>query len=160
MADPKAPEGDEPPIENNAADMPAPESAPDEVISDRTEIAPSAQAAPAPEAEKPAAQPHDESVPIGTLINNNYEIKAMIQAGGMGEVYRGENSFTGDPVAIKIVLRALAHDEKIAGLFRREARILCQLSDQAIVRYYNFVHDQQLDRFCLSMEFIDGKPLM
>ncbi|MFT6450774.1 MAG: serine/threonine-protein kinase [Halocynthiibacter sp.] len=159
MADPKAPEGDEPPIENNAADMPAPESAPDEVISDRTEIAPSAQAAPAPEAEKPAAQPHDESVPIGTLINNNYEIKAMIQAGGMGEVYRGENSFTGDPVAIKIVLRALAHDEKIAGLFRREARILCQLSDQAIVRYYNFVHDQQLDRFCLIMEFIDGKPL-
>lgn len=166
MPAPKTPKGEEPPIESapvdgaakSAPDV-APETAPVEDTSDRTEIAPSALARPATEAEKLAAQAHDESVPVGTLINNNYEIKAMIQAGGMGEVYRGENSFTGDPVAIKIVLRALAHDEKIAGLFRREARILCQLSDQAIVRYYNFVHDQELDRFCLIMEFIDGKPL-
>ena len=118
-------------------------------------------AAPAPAAPSVPAPPAggDEQVAIGTIINNNYEIKAMIQAGGMGEVYRGENTFTGDAVAIKIVLRSLAHDEKIAALFKREARILCQLQDQAIVRYYNFVHDAELDRFCLIMEFIDGIPL-
>ena len=101
----------------------------------------------------------DQQVPIGTLINNNYKIEQLISAGGMGEVFRGTNVFSGDSVAIKIVLQSLAHDPKVAALFKREAKVLCQLADQAIVRYYNFVHDAALDRFCLIMEFIDGLPL-
>jgi eukaryotic-like serine/threonine-protein kinase len=103
--------------------------------------------------------PHPSHVPLGTLINNNYRVEQLINAGGMGEVFRGTNVHSGDEVAIKIVLQSLAHDEKVAALFRREARVLCQLSDQAIVRYYNFVHDAALDRFCLIMQFIDGVPL-
>ncbi len=101
----------------------------------------------------------DQAVPIGTLINNNYKIEQLLSAGGMGEVFRGTNVFSGDAVAIKIVLQSLAHDTKVAALFKREAKVLCQLADQAIVRYYNFVHDAALDRFCLIMEFIDGLPL-
>ena len=101
----------------------------------------------------------DQAVPVGTMINNNYEIKELISAGGMGEVFRGANAFTGDAVAIKIVLQSLANDPKIASLFMREAKVLCGLSDQAIVRYYNFVKDAELDRFCLIMEFIDGVSL-
>lgn len=122
---------------------------------DETEEVP---AAPRPEVTAP---PADDAAPIppGTMINNNYEIKELISAGGMGEVFRGENAFTGDAVAIKIVLNSLANDEKVAALFMREAKVLCQLSDQAIVRYYNFVKDTNLDRFCLIMEFIDGVSL-
>ena len=99
------------------------------------------------------------AVPIGTVINNNYAITQLISAGGMGEVFRGENIHTGDAVAIKIVLQSLAHDEKIAALFKREAKVLCGLSDQSIVSYYNFLRDAELDRFCLIMEFIDGIAL-
>ena len=113
-------------------------------------------AAPRPE---PAAGRGGSAVPVGTLINNNYEIKELITAGGMGEVFRGEQIFTGDPVAIKIVLQSLANDEKVAALFMREAKVLCQLSDQAIVRFHNFVHDAELDRFCLIMEYIEGWAL-
>ncbi|MEJ6403012.1 serine/threonine-protein kinase [Yoonia sp. 2307UL14-13] len=134
---------------------------------DRTEIAPGATdpvtippPAPKPEVTAPPTENAPAvPVPIGTLINNNYEIKKLINAGGMGEVFRGENVFTGDDVAIKIVLQSLAHDEKVAALFMREAKVLCQLSDQAIVRYYNFVRDADLDRFCLIMEFIEGIAL-
>ncbi|RLJ36309.1 serine/threonine-protein kinase [Litoreibacter meonggei] len=99
------------------------------------------------------------AVPVGTRINNNYEIEELVSAGGMGEVYRGVNYHTGDQVAIKIVLPALAHDEKIIKLFRREARILGKLYDEAIVRYLNFVKDEELGRFCLIMEFVEGIPL-
>ncbi len=143
-------------------------------VDDRTEIAtgppalpdptapPAASvppAAPMPKPSTPVPEAQQVPVPIGTLINNNYEIKQLINAGGMGEVFRGENVFTGDAVAIKIVLQSLAHDEKVAALFMREAKVLCQLSDQAIVRYYNFVRDADLDRFCLIMEFIEGIAL-
>ncbi len=103
--------------------------------------------------------PPKDAVPVGTMINNNYEIKELISAGGMGEVFRGVNAFTGDAVAIKIVLQSLANDSKIAALFMREAKVLCGLSDNAIVRYFNFVKDAALDRFCLIMEFIDGVSL-
>ena len=114
-----------------------------------------------PPAKTPPEKVRDKgAVPIGTLINNNYEIKEQISAGGMGEVFRGENVFTGDQVAIKIVLHSLAEDTKIAALFMREAKVLCGLSHQAIVRYFNFVKDAELDRFCLIMEFISGQSLM
>ena len=95
----------------------------------------------------------------GLLINNNYLVQQMLSQGGMGEVYRAENVFTGDPVALKIVLPSLASDDGIVQMFMREARILGQLTDDAIVRYHNFVLDQRLGRYCLIMEFIDGSNL-
>ncbi|MFQ1701442.1 protein kinase domain-containing protein [Loktanella agnita] len=140
---------------------PAPVTQPDRVPEPAPVAAPSVPPVPKPAPDVPPAPRGGQHapVPIGTLINNNYEIKQLINAGGMGEVFRGENVFTGDAVAIKIVLQSLAHDEKVAALFMREARVLCQLSDQAIVRYYNFVKDAALDRFCLIMEFIEGIAL-
>ncbi|SFE28612.1 serine/threonine-protein kinase [Roseivivax sediminis] len=99
------------------------------------------------------------AVPLGTLINNNYEVTAVLKAGGMGEVYRGIEIGTGEAVAIKAILPALAEDEAAELLFKREARTLRQLQDAAIVRYYNYVHDTALDRFFLVMEYIDGTTL-
>jgi len=100
-----------------------------------------------------------DKVSTGTLINNNYKVIETLSAGGMGEVYKGENVFTNDPVAIKVMLDKLANDAKASAMFMREAKTLSQLSDDAIVRYYNFVHDPGIDRFCLIMEFIQGIPL-
>lgn len=99
------------------------------------------------------------AVTVGTLINNNYEVTQVLKSGGMGEVYRGVEIGTGDPVAIKAILPELAEDEKAGLLFKREARTLRQLADEAIVRYYNYVHDRALNRYFLVMEFIEGVPL-
>lgn len=99
------------------------------------------------------------AVQIGTLINNNYRVTGLLSAGGMGEVYKGENVYTNDPVAIKVILDKLATDQKAVAMFMREARTLSQLSDDVIVRYYNFVRDPGIDRFCLIMEYIKGDPL-
>lgn len=123
---------------------------------DSTKFAGATPAPTPPAARKESGGP---TVAVGTLINNNYEVKEVLKAGGMGEVYRGENVFTGDPVAIKVVLPELAEDEKVGLMFMREARTLSQLSDEAIVRYYNFVKDPEIDRYCLVMEFIKGVPL-
>lgn len=99
------------------------------------------------------------TVTVGTLINNNYQITHVLKSGGMGEVFRGVEIGTGDPVAIKAVLTDLAEDEKASLLFKREAKTLRQLSDEAIVRYYNYVHDRDLNRYFLVMEFVEGVSL-
>ncbi|MFN3145138.1 MAG: serine/threonine protein kinase [Paracoccaceae bacterium] len=98
-------------------------------------------------------------LPPGTLINNNYEITEELNAGGMGEVYRGINIHGGPPVAIKAILQEKAEDSEAGLLFKREAMTLSHLVDETIVRYYNYVHDKDLNRYFLVMEFIDGMPL-
>ena len=98
-------------------------------------------------------------LPIGTLINNNYRIEEVLKSGGMGEVYRGIEIHTGDPVAIKAILQEKADDAEAGLLFKREARTLRRLTDETIVRYYNYVPDPELQRYFLVMEFIEGEPL-
>ncbi|QDC10310.1 hypothetical protein FHY55_14110 [Oceanicola sp. D3] len=98
-------------------------------------------------------------VAIGTQIMGTFEITEHIATGGMGEVYRGFNIHTEEPVAIKIVLAALAHDEKILSLFQKEATVLGRLHHDAIVRYMLFTVDPGIQRACLVMEFVEGRSL-
>ncbi|MBY3348004.1 serine/threonine-protein kinase [Rhizobium laguerreae] len=88
-----------------------------------------------------------------------FEIDERLASGGMGEVYRGHNVVTGDPVAIKVVLNEFAKDETIVGLFFKEARILNSLHHAAIVRYSVFSIDPTIERAYLVMEYIDGPSL-
>ena len=98
-------------------------------------------------------------VAIGTQIMGTFEITEHIATGGMGEVYRGFNIHTEEPVAIKIVLAALAHDEKILSMFQKEATVLGRLHHDAIVRYMLFTVDPGIQRACLVMEFVEGRSL-
>lgn len=99
------------------------------------------------------------AVEIGTELNQTYKIDALIGVGGMGEVFKGHNIQTGDPVAIKVVLPEFARDEMIFELFRKEARVLNHLSHDAIVRYYVFSLDRAIGRPYLAMEYVDGLSL-
>lgn len=95
----------------------------------------------------------------GTQLNDTYEIDERIASGGMGEIYRGHNIQTGEPVAIKTILPELADQEAIFALFRKEATILGRLYHDTIVRYYSFSRDPRLGRPYLAMEYVDGVSL-
>ncbi|WEX10857.1 serine/threonine-protein kinase [Chelativorans sp. AA-79] len=99
-------------------------------------------------------------VDVGTQLSGIYELDERIAMGGMGEVFRGHNIQTGDPVAIKIVLPEFARDETILSLFKKEASILNHLSHEAIVRYHVFTIDPGMGRPYLAMEFVDGESLI
>lgn len=98
-------------------------------------------------------------VPAGTQLNGIYRVDQPIAAGGMGEVYKGYNIQTGDPVAIKMIRSDLAENEAALQLFRKEASALHNLHHEAIVRYYIFTVDPQLNRAYLAMEYVDGISL-
>jgi serine/threonine-protein kinase len=101
-----------------------------------------------------------EGVAVGTQLSGTYELDRRLASGGMGEVFRGHNIQTGDPVAIKIVLPEFASDAMILALFRKEASILNHLQHEAIVRYHVFAIDQAIGRPYLAMEFVDGASLV
>src|ERR1700733_10760137 len=104
-------------------------------------------------------RPSARSMRPGTRLNNVYEIERLVAQGGMGEVYRGFNLQTGDPVAIKMIRPEFSDDSEILDLFRREASILHSFTNDAIVRYFVFSVDPQLQRAYLAMEFVEGPSL-
>ena len=54
-------------------------------------------------------------------------VKRFLARGGMGEVFDGCNVNIDERVAIKVMLPALAGDEKVVAMFRKEARTLTKL---------------------------------
>ena len=88
----------------------------------------------------------------GTQLNGTYEIDAAIATGGMGEIYKGHEIQTGDPVAIKVIRADMADDPLVLALFRKEASALNQIHHEAIVRYFVF----SLDPDCSTTLFGNG----
>jgi eukaryotic-like serine/threonine-protein kinase len=120
---------------------------------------PPAAPPPAPVTAPPVTATPVTTVTTGLLVAGTYMVEQLINRGGMGEVYRGKNIHTGDPVAMKIVLPALAQDEMIEELFRKEAKVLGRLAHDAIVRYHTYMNPPEIGRPSLIMEFVEGKSL-
>jgi serine/threonine protein kinase len=99
------------------------------------------------------------SVRRGVRLNGIYEVGSLIAHGGMGEVYRGFNIVTNDPVAIKMILPELSRNPEAFAMFKREASTLNTLQHEAIVRYFVFSVDPEIQRAYLAMEFVDGPSL-
>jgi serine/threonine-protein kinase len=95
----------------------------------------------------------------GVRLNGIFEIERLIAEGGMGEVYKGVALASGDAVAIKLVRPEMARDPDVMALFKREASVLHDLLHDAIVRYYVFSLEPELQRYYIAMEFVDGVSL-
>src|SRR5262245_56243189 len=94
----------------------------------------------------------------GQLLGHTYRIEALLARGGMGEVYRARHAELNTEHAIKIILPELASDPRIVDLFRREAAILRNIRNEAVVGYDGVFRDEN-GRLYLVMEFVDGPSL-
>nr|BEK66878.1 hypothetical protein KPHV_41050 [Kitasatospora purpeofusca] len=100
----------------------------------------------------------------GTVLGGRYTLTGRIGGGGMGAVWRAEDSVLGRPVAVKILHPALLADVTFAERFRREARMLALLDHAGIVDVHDYGEeeppDADGDRLAyLVMELVDGRPL-
>ncbi|HEY7347990.1 MAG TPA: protein kinase [Ktedonobacterales bacterium] len=86
-----------------------------------------------------------------------YEIKILLGAGGMGQVYRAHDPRLEREVAIKVLSAALAHEPGYLERFRREARAVAKLNHPHIVPVYDF--GEQGDLTYLVMPLISGGTL-
>ena len=108
-----------------------------------------------------ASRDSHERSKLGFVLNNIWKVRRLIAEGGMGEVYEGIESNTGEPVAIKFLLPRLTADPKVKELFLSEARNFVRLSKAhpALVQYRVCAEEPQLREIFIVMEFIDGPPL-
>jgi serine/threonine protein kinase len=100
----------------------------------------------------------DDSVPIGSVLDGRYRIEAVLGAGGMGKVYRGQHTGIGRTVAIKVLHTDLSRNPEAAQRFQREAIASGRLDHPNIVG----VSDSGVlpDGSCyLVMEALEGESV-
>jgi serine/threonine protein kinase/Tol biopolymer transport system component len=86
-----------------------------------------------------------------------YEIRSLLGAGGMGEVYLARDTRLDRDVALKLLPPALTQDPDRLRRFEQEARSASALNHPAIVAVYDL--GQSDGQPYISMEFVDGQTL-
>jgi len=87
-----------------------------------------------------------------------YEIQSPLGAGGMGEVYRAQDTRLERTVAIKILPPHLSRDPVHKQRFEREAKTISGLNHPHICVLYDVGHQDGTDY--LVMEYVEGETLV
>jgi tetratricopeptide (TPR) repeat protein len=92
-----------------------------------------------------------------TAKPNRYIIRGTLGRGGMGIVYKAEDTMLDRTVAFKVLPDALKENPQALKNFLREAKSAAQLNHPNIVMVYDA--GEQDNAFYIAMEYVDGHTL-
>jgi eukaryotic-like serine/threonine-protein kinase len=98
-------------------------------------------------------------MPSHPLLAGRYRLESQIAAGGVGEVWRAEDTVLTRPVAVKLLRAEFAGHAEMQERFRAEARHAGALSHPAIARVYDYCEPTLEHPAFLVMELVDGPSL-
>ena len=101
-----------------------------------------------------SVQPLDSAPPERV---GSYRILQKIGEGGMGVVWKAEDTVLQRTVALKLLPAAVLGDDRRREMFLREARFAASVSDARIVQVYELGREGDVD--FIVMEYVDGTPL-
>ncbi|MBP5202113.1 protein kinase [bacterium] len=91
---------------------------------------------------------------------DNYQLLSKIATGGMAEIFLAKHvnsPVNSMPIAIKKVLKQYSSNPTLVKMFLAEARIICNISHENIVKIYDFGKFE--DQYFIAMEYVFGQNL-
>lgn len=96
---------------------------------------------------------------VTRLVGDRYRLRERLGAGGVGEVWRAEDTVLDRPVALKLLRPEHADSEEYRERLRLEGRHLAALSHPRLAEVYDYGDGAGTERPYLVMELIEGEPL-
>lgn len=98
---------------------------------------------------------------IGATIADRYRIVSLIARGGMGKVYRAEQSALGRICALKLLVpdERREQDPEFFRRFSREAATAARLTHPNSVTVFDYGRDEPRGIYFIAMEYIAGRTL-
>jgi serine/threonine protein kinase/tetratricopeptide (TPR) repeat protein len=100
----------------------------------------------------------NDTLPVGELVGNNYEILGIVGAGGMGVVYRSRDRRLERTVALKFLPRDMDRDDRERNYFLLEARTASSL-DHPNIGVIHGIEETADGRSFIVMAFYEGQTL-
>jgi serine/threonine protein kinase len=94
---------------------------------------------------------------MASELLGSYRLIDRLGAGGMGEVWRAEDTRLLREVAIKILSERIANDPEWKARFLREARTIAQMNHPNIATIYSI--EQEAEKLFIVMELVEGESL-
>ncbi len=92
---------------------------------------------------------------IGKTLSH-YKVLEKIGQGGMGEVYRAEDTNLSREVAIKVLPEQFTQDPQRLARFEREAKLLASLNHPNIAAIHSFEHSDEIHFLVLELVYCLG----
>jgi uncharacterized membrane protein YgcG len=102
--------------------------------------------------------------PARRTLADRYELRALLAAGGMGQVWCAHDQLLGRPVAVKVLRSEYTGDPLFLARFRAEAQHAAALSHPNIAAVYDYGEEKTIDGSgehlaYLVMELVEGESL-
>jgi Tol biopolymer transport system component len=98
----------------------------------------------------------------GELLLGRFRILEFIGHGGMGQVYRAEDMYSGGELAVKAIRPEIAADPEVSRRFRRELRMARQVTHPNVCRVFELWASKTEsggDVVFLTMELMQGETI-
>jgi len=99
----------------------------------------------------------------GTVLGDRYTLLEPVARGGMGEVWRAEDTVLSRTVAVKVLKSELTQERTFLERFRTEARTTASLQHNGIANVFDYGEVAGISAGIpvayLVMEYVDGEPL-
>ena len=98
-----------------------------------------------------------EELTRGTLFADRYEIIEELGRGGMGSVYRVEDTKVKEEVALKLIKPEIAADKKTIDRFSHELKVARKIVHKNVGRMYDINEEKGIHY--ITMEYVPGQDL-
>ena len=98
-----------------------------------------------------------EELTRGSTLANRYEIIEELGKGGMGKVYRVEDTKLKQEVALKLIKPEVAKDKKTIERFRNELKLAREIAHRNVCRMYDLNEEKGIHY--ITMEYVRGEDL-